>query len=109
MNMPLKQERRHQSRAECNLKARIHRGSSSFDGLVKNISDNGGLLWSSQKFLPGEHVCIAVEPPYCGPLVIEAKVVWSRIFRQDEPGGLYGMGFRFIDLGLIQVTAYPVG
>jgi len=101
MNFPIKLERRHQSRAECDLPARILRGSRSFAGRVKNVSDNGAFLWSSQKLPPGERVCIAIEPPYCGPLVFEAEVSWSRIFRQDEPGGLYGMGFRFIDLRLI--------
>ena len=107
MNFPIKQDRRYQSRAECNLTAKIHTGSSSFEGLVKNVSDSGAFFWSPQKLLPGECVCIAIEPPYCGPLVIEAQVVWSRIFRQDEPGGLYGMGFRFIDVRLTQITTSP--
>ena len=107
MNFPIRQERRHQLRAECNFTASIHRGSHSFDGLVKNVSDNGGFLWSSQRLIPGERVCIAIEPPYCGPLVIEAEVAWSRILRQDEPDGLYGMRFRFIDLCLMQATTCP--
>ena len=102
--MTTSKEKRHESRAECNLTAKIHTGSSSFDGLVKNISDNGALFWSPQKLLPGECVCIAIEPPHCGPLMIEAEVVWSRIFRQNEPGGLYGMGFRLIDVRQMQIT-----
>jgi hypothetical protein len=104
MHFPTKQERRHQPRFECNLTARIHRASRSFDGLIRNVSDKGVFLFSSQKLLPGECVHIAVEPPGCVPLEIYAEVVWSRIFRHDEPGGLYGTGFRFIDVRLMRNT-----
>jgi hypothetical protein len=104
---PIKQERRHHLRAECNLTARIRRASSSFDGLIRNVSDNGVFLCSSQKLLPGECVRIAVEPPGCVPLEIDAEVVWSRIFRHDEPGGLYGTGCRFMDMRLMQTATSP--
>jgi len=101
---PIKQERRHHLRAECNLTARIRRASRSFDGLFRNISDNGAFLCSSQKLLPGECIHIAVEPPGCVPMEIYAEVVWSRIFRHNEPGGLYGTGCRFIDVRLMKTT-----
>ena len=104
MSLPIKQERRHQPRAECNLTARIHRASRSFDGLIKNVSDDGVFLYSSQKLLPGECVRITVEPTGCAPLEIDAEVVWSRILRHDEPGGLYAMGCRFIDVYLMQTA-----
>lgn len=104
---PQTQERRHHLRVECNLPARIQRDSRSFDGLIKNVSDSGVSLCSSQKLLLGECVDIVVEPPGCVPLGIKAEVVWTRIFRYDEPGGLYGMGCRFIDVHLIQTTASP--
>ena len=104
MNFPIKQERRHQPRAECNLTARIHRASRSFDGLIRNVSDNGVFLCSSQKLLPGECVRITVEPTGCAPLEIDAEVVWSHILRHDEPGGLYAMGCRFIDVCLMQTA-----
>ena len=95
MNFPIKKERRHQPRAECNLTARIHRASRSFDGLIRNVSDNGVFLCSSLKLLPGECVHITVEPTGCAPLAIDAEVVWSRILRHDEPGGLYANGLSF--------------
>lgn len=104
MSLPIRQERRHQLRAECNLTARIHRTSRSFDGLIRNVSDNGVFLCSSQKLLPGECVCITVEPTGCAPLAIDAEVVWSRILRHHEPGGLYAMGCRFIDVCLMQTA-----
>ena len=104
MNLPIKQERRQQPRAECNLTARIHGASRSFDGLIRNVSDNGVFLCSSQKLLPGEYVRITVEPTGCAPLVIDAEVVWSHILRHDEPGGLYAMGCRLIDVGLMQTA-----
>ena len=107
MSPPVKQERRHQLRTECNLTARIHRASRSFDGLIRNVSDNGVFLCSSQKLLLGECVGIVVEPPGCVPLGIRAEVVWTRIFRHNEPGGLYGMGCRFIDVRLMQTTISP--
>ena len=97
-----KQERRHQPRVTCNVTARIHRASRSFDGNIRNVSDNGAFLCSSQKLLPGECVRITVEPTGCPPLAIYAEVVWSRILRHDEPGGLYAMGCRFIDVYLTQ-------
>ncbi len=95
MSFPIKQERRHQLRAECNLTARIHRASRSFEGLIRNVSDNGVFLCSSQKLLPGECVRITVEPTGCTRLEIDAEVVWSRILRHDEPGGLYANGLSF--------------
>ena len=101
MNFPIKQERRHQPRAECNLAARIHRASRSFDGLIRNVSYNEIFLCSSQKSLPGEYVRITVKPTECAPLEIETEVVWSRILRHDELGGLYAMGCRFIDVCLV--------
>jgi hypothetical protein len=101
---PIKQERRHQPRAICNVTARIHRASRSFDGLIRNVSDNGIFLCSSQKLLPGECVRITVEPTGCGPLAIDAEVVWSRILRHGESGGLYAMGCRFIDVCLMQTV-----
>ena len=107
MYLPIKQERRHQLRAECNLTARIHRASRSFDGLIRNVSDKGAFLCSSQKLLPGECIRIAVEPPGCVPMEIDAEVVWSRIFRHDEPGGLYGTGCRFMDMRLMQTATSP--
>jgi hypothetical protein len=100
MNLPIKQERRHQPRAECNLRASIHRASRSFDGFIRNVSDNGLFLCCSQKLLPGECLRITVEPKGCAPLEIEAEVIWSHILRHDEPGGLYAMGCRFIDVCL---------
>ena len=102
MNFPIKQERRRQPRAECNLTARVHRASRSFDGVIKNVSDDGVFLCSSQKLLPGECVRITVEPTGCAPLEIDAEVVWSHILRHDEPSGLYVMGCRFIDVYLMQ-------
>jgi len=104
MSLPMKQERRHQPRTECNLTARIHRASRSFDGLIRNVSDDGVFLCSSQKLLPGECVRITVEPTGCAPLEIEAEVIWSRIQRHDEPGGLYAIGCRFIDVCLMQTA-----
>ena len=104
MSLTIRQERRHQPRAECNLAARIHRTSRSLDGLIRNVSDNGVFLCSSQKLLPGECVRITVEPTGCTRLEIDAEVVWSRILRHDEPGGLYAMGCRFIDVCLMQTA-----
>jgi hypothetical protein len=104
---PIKQEKRHHQRAECNLSTRIRRASRSFDGLIRNVSDNGVFFSSSQKLLPGECVRIAVEPPGCVPLEIDAEVIWSRIFRHDEPGGLYGTGCRFIDVRLMPTATSP--
>ena len=104
MNLPMKQERRHKPRANCKLTARIHRASRSFDGLIRNVSDNGVLLCSSQKLLPGEYVRITVEPTGCAPLVFDAEVVWSHILRHNEPGGLYAMGCRLIDVYLMQTA-----
>ena len=102
MSFSIEQERRHQPRFGCNLTARVHRASRSFEGLIRNVSDNGAYLCSSQKLLPGECVRITVKPPGCSPLEIDAEVVWSRILRHDEPGGLYAMGCRFIDLCFMQ-------
>ena len=102
MSFSIDQERRHQPRFECNLTARVHRASRSFEGLIRNVSDNGAYLCSSQKLLPGECVRITVEPTGCTPLEIDAEVVWSRILRHDEPGGLYAMGCRIIDLCFMQ-------
>ncbi len=104
MSLPIKQERRYQPRTECNLTARIHRASRSFDGLIRNVSDNGVFLCSSQKLLPAECVCITVEPTVCAPLAIDAEVVWSHILGHDKPGGLYAMGCRFIDVCLMQTA-----
>ena len=104
MSLPMKQERRYQPRTECNLTARIHRASRSFDGLIRNVSDNGVFLYSSQKLLPGECVRINVEPPGSAPLAIDAEVVWSSILRHGEPGGIYAMGCRFIDVYLMQTA-----
>ena len=95
MSLPKKQERRRQPRFGCNLTARIHRASRSFDGLIKNVSDNGVFLCSSQKLLSGECVRITVEPTGCAPLEIDAEVLWSPILRHDEPGGLYANGLSF--------------
>jgi len=96
MSFPTKEERRHKPRTECNLPARIHRASRSFDGLIGNASDNGVFLCSSQKLPPGECVRIAVEPAGCAPLEIYAEVIWSRILRHDEPVGLYAIVCGFI-------------
>ena len=104
MNLPLQQERRHQPRTECNLAARIYRSSRFFHGLIRNVSDNGVFLCSSQRLLPGECVRITVQPAGCAALEIDAEVVWSRILRHDEPGGLYAMGCRFIDVCLMQTA-----
>ena len=104
MNFTVKHERRHQPRTECNLTARIYRASRSFDGLIRNVSDNGIFLCSSQKLIPGECIRITVEPTGCAPLEIDAEVIWSRILRHDEPGGLYAMGCRFIDVCLMQTA-----
>lgn len=104
MGFTVKQERRCQTRVECNLSARIHRTSRSFDGLIRNVSDHGVFLYSSRKLLPGECVRVTVEPPGCPPLEIDAEVVWSGILRQDEPGGLYSMGCRFIDVHPMQTA-----
>jgi hypothetical protein len=101
MNFPMKQERRHQPRAACNLSARIHTASRSFDGLIRNVSDNGVLLCSSQKLLPDECIRITVEPTGCAPLVFDAEVIWSHILRHNEPGGLYAMGCRLNDVCLM--------
>jgi len=103
----MKKERRYQPRTECNLTARIHRASRSFDGLIRNVSDKGVFLYSSQKLLPGECVRITVEPTGCVPLEIDAEVIWSRIFRHDEPGDLYGTGCRFMDMRLRQTATSP--
>jgi hypothetical protein len=101
MSFPMKKERRYQPRTECNLTAKIHRPSRSFDGLIRNVSDNGVFLCSSQKLLAGEYVRITVEPAGCAPLEIEAEVIWSGILRQGEPGGIYALGCRFIDVHLM--------
>ena len=106
MSFQVKQERRHQPRAECDLPAKIHRASRSFDGLIRNVSDSGVFLCSSQKLLPGECVRITVEPTGCAPLAIDAEVVWSYILRHDEPGGLYAMGCRLIDVCLMQTSLF---
>ena len=105
MNVPIKQERRHQPRTACNLTARIDTASRSFDGLIRNVSDNGVFLCSSQKLLPGECIRITVEPTGCAPLVFDAEVVWSHILRHDEPGGLYAMGCRLNDVCLMQTAS----
>ena len=104
MSLPIKQERRRQPRFGCNLTARIHRASRSFDGLIRNVSDNGVFLCSSQKLLPGECIRITVEPTDCAPLVFDAEVVWSHILRHNEPGGLYAMGCRLTDVCLMQTA-----
>ena len=104
MNLLLEQERRHQPRTKCNLAALIHRASRSFHGLIRNVGNNGVFLCSSQRLLPGEYVRTTVQPAGCAPLEIDAEVVWSRILRHDEPGGLYAMGCRFIDVCLMQTA-----
>jgi hypothetical protein len=95
-----KEERREHSRVESDLTARVQRGLRSFDGLIRNVSESGVFLCSSQRLLPGECVRIAVEPRHCGPMLFDAEVIWSSILGQEEPGGLYGIGFRFLDVCL---------
>jgi hypothetical protein len=109
MNFLVKQDRRQQPRAECNLTAMIHTASRSFNGLIRNVSDNGVFLCSSQKLLAGECIRITVEPTDCAPLVFDAEVVWSHILRHNEPGGLYAMGCRLIDVCLMQNMAVLPG
>ena len=43
-------------------------------------------------------VRIAIEVTERSPLVIDAQVVWSRVLSKVETGGLYGIGFRFVNL-----------
>ena len=101
MVVPIKKERRKHPRVGSDLTARIQRASRSFDGLIRNVSDTGVFLCSAQKLIPGECVRIVVDPRHCAPMVFDAEVIWSSILRQEEPDGLYGMGFRFIDVHLM--------
>jgi hypothetical protein len=94
----MREERRQHSRVKRNLTARIQRNSRLFDGIIRDVSDSGVFLRCNRKLLPGERVRIAVEPKDCMSMVFDVEVVWSRIFGQDEPGGLYGIGFRFLDM-----------
>ncbi len=94
----MKEEKREHPRAESDWTARIQREQLFFDGVVKNVSHRGAYICCDRKLIPREKVRIAIEDPDRAPLVIDAEVVWSRILSQNETCGLYGIGFRFIDV-----------
>ena len=96
----MREERRQHARVKSKLTARIQRNSRLFDGVVRDVSERGVSLCCDRKLLPGECVRIAVGPRHCVPMVFEAEVIWSSILGQEEPGGLYGIGFRFLDVCL---------
>jgi len=96
------EERRRHLRTESDLTARIQWTTRRFYGVIRNVSDNGVFVCCDQRLLPGECVRIAVEPKECVPMIIDAEVVWSRILRQDNTFGSYGIGFRFLDVCLTQ-------
>ena len=98
----MRKERRRHPRAKSDLLARIQWTSRRFNGVVKNVSDNGLFVCCDHRLLPGECVRIAVEPPDCGAMVFNAEVVWSSTFEQKENRGFYGIGFRFLDVSLTQ-------
>ena len=98
----MKKERRKHPRAESDLTARIQWTSRRFDGVIRNVSDNGIFLSCDHRLLPGECVRIAVAPTDCVPMVIDAEVVWSRILKQKEDRGFYGIGFRLLNVCLTQ-------
>ena len=102
----MREERRQHTRVKSDLTARIQRNSRSFDGIIKDVSDKGVSLRCDRKLLPGECVRVAVEPRECLPMVFDVEVVWSRMLGQDEPGGLYAIGFRFLDVRLMQTEAH---
>ncbi len=102
----MREERRQDTRVKSDLIARIQRNSRLFDGLIRDVSDGGIFLRCDRKLLPGECVRIAVEPKDCVPLVFQAEVVWSRILGQDELDGLYGIGFRFLDVWVKPAAAH---
>ncbi len=98
----MRKERRKHPRAESDLTARIKWTSRRFDGVIRNVSDNGIFVSCDHRLLPGECVRIAVAPTDCVPMVIDAEVVWSRILKQKEGCGFYGIGFRLLNVCLAQ-------
>lgn len=98
----MRRERRKHPRAKSDLTARIQWSSLRFDGVIKNVSDNGAFVCCDHRLLPGECVRIAVAPTDCVPMVIDAEVVWSRVLKQRENLGFYGIGFRFLNVCLTQ-------
>ena len=101
----MRKERRRHPRAKSDLLANIQWTSRRFDGVVKNVSDNGLFVCCNHRLLPGECVRIAVEPPDCGPMVFNAEAVWSRILGQVENREFYGIGFRFLDVCLTKTES----
>ena len=91
-------ERRQHPRAESDWIARIQRELHSLDGVIRNVSRTGVFVCCDHRLLPGERVRIAIEFTDRLPLVIDAEVVWSRILSQEESGGLYGIGLRYVDV-----------
>ena len=95
-------ERRKHPRAQSVLAARIQKHPRAFAGIIKNVSPNGAFVSCDHRLRPGEYVRIAIELTDRLPLVIDAEAVYSRILSQEETGGLYGVGFRFLNLCLMQ-------
>ena len=91
-------ERRQHPRAESDWTARIQRRPRPFDAVIRNISHSGIFVCCDYKLPAGELVRIAIEVTERSPLVIDAQVVWSRVLSKVETGGLYGIGFRFVNL-----------
>jgi hypothetical protein len=96
------EERRRHLRTESDLSASIQWTSRRFDGVIRNVSDDGAFVCCDHRLLPGECVRIAVKPKDCAPMVFDAEVVWSRILGRDDTYGSYGIGFRFLDVCLTQ-------
>ena len=109
----MRKERRRHPRAKSDLTARIQWTSRRFDGVVKNVSDNGLFVCCDHRLLPGECVRIGCISAFycmlfmllCSFSLFDAEVIWSIILGQEELGGLYGIGFRFLDVCLTQTES----
>ena len=94
----MEEERRQHPRADSDCVASIQREERSFDAVVLDVSHIGISVCCDHKLVPGEEVRIAIEVEDRLPVVIDARVIWSRILSPDETCGLYRIGFQFVDI-----------
>lgn len=73
--------------------------SNFYNGLSENLSEGGIFVATYAHASLGEHVKIRFElPDDAGPIEAEGEVRWLRLYNQDAPEVMPGMGLRFTQI-----------
>lgn len=93
------QNRRQFDRVVCKVDVTLESESTFYNGFTENIS-TGGLFIATYDTRPmGQNVKLEFTiPGKDGPIEVDGKIRWLRVYNETTPDIIPGMGVEFVDL-----------